>query len=475
MAERGHTSSPPKVLVIGLDCATPEFVFHHPEFHLPNLHRLMDSGTYGTLLSCHPPITVPAWACMTTGRDPGALGIYGFRNRSSRDTYGEYKIATSTAVREPRIWDILSSAGKQVCVVGVPQTFPATPVNGSMVTSILTPGLDSPCTYPESLKSELIEAVGDIVFDVENFRALSPDSLLEQLNALRDNRFAIATHLMTHKPWDFFMMVEMGVDRLHHGFWHYADPNHPQFEEDNPYRWAIRDYYERLDRQIGDLLALAGPETKVMVVSDHGAKAMHGGIRLNQWLMDEGYLVYKAVPTGPEPFDPEKVDWTRTVAWGEGGYYGRIYLNVRDREPQGIVAPTDATVLLAEISTELIAMRGPSGTILGNEAHLPRQLYPVVNGIEPDLMVYFGGLYWRSLGEVGCNSVFADSNDTGTDGANHALEGLVILSTGGDMRQFDLHNAQLMDVAPTVLQWMGVPIPAAMQGRVLRGKHANRD
>lgn len=109
--------------VIGLDCCEPSLVFDRWHHDLPNLRRLMESGLHGNLESCLPPITVPAWTCMTTGKDPGTLGIYGFRNR--RDySYNGLSTATSLDVREPHLWDLLSRAGKKTIAVGVPQTFP---------------------------------------------------------------------------------------------------------------------------------------------------------------------------------------------------------------------------------------------------------------------------------------------------------------------------------------------------------------
>src|SRR3990167_6815579 len=127
-----------KVAVIGLDCAAPRLVFDDWKRELPHLGALMSRGLYGPLQSSHPPITVPAWSVMTSSKDPGQLGFYGFRNR--RDySYDGYTIANSKAVTHDRVWDILSRAGKRVILLGVPQTYPPRPVNGSMVTCFLTP------------------------------------------------------------------------------------------------------------------------------------------------------------------------------------------------------------------------------------------------------------------------------------------------------------------------------------------------
>ncbi|NIO68279.1 MAG: hypothetical protein GTN71_04295, partial [Anaerolineae bacterium] len=131
-----------KVLIIGLDCATPQLVFDQWRDELPNLKRLMESGVYGELESSVPPITVPAWTSMMTSKNPGRLGFYGFRNRADY-SYDRMSIATSRAVTEDTVWDILSRANKNVILVGVPQTYPPKPLNGYMITSFLTPSTKS--------------------------------------------------------------------------------------------------------------------------------------------------------------------------------------------------------------------------------------------------------------------------------------------------------------------------------------------
>src|SRR5512139_3035796 len=106
-----------RVMVIGLDCLSPQLVFERWLDHLPTIKRLVQSSIYGPLQSCIPPITVPAWACMTTGKDPGTLGIYGFRNRQDH-SYDGLTMVTSLSVKEERLWDILSRTGRKVIAVG---------------------------------------------------------------------------------------------------------------------------------------------------------------------------------------------------------------------------------------------------------------------------------------------------------------------------------------------------------------------
>jgi predicted AlkP superfamily phosphohydrolase/phosphomutase len=453
-----------RALVIGLDCAAPQWVLERWLDDLPNLRSLAERGSYGVLRSCEPPITVPAWSVMTSSRSPGALGFYGFRNRRDH-SYDALAFADSRAVRVPRVWDLLSAHGRDVVVLGVPQTYPVSRVNGVMVSCFLTPDTErSQYTYPPELKGEIEGLVGRYMVDVENFRTEEKDRLLEQIEEMTARRFRLAEHLLETRPWDLFFLVEMGTDRIHHGFWRFFDPTHRLYERGNPYESAVFDYYKALDEKLAGLLRFADDDTAVLVVSDHGAKRMDGGICVNEWLRQEGYLVLKEEPSGPQRLTPDLIDWARTTAWGEGGYYCRLFLNVAGREPQGVVAAGDYERVRAELKQKLEALGDDEGRQIGTVAHLPEDLYAERNGIPPDLLVYFGDLYWRSVGQVGTGTVHVFENDTGPDDANHAHEGLYLLVAEG-VPPGPGPERDIRDVAPTLLELLGEPVPAEMEGR----------
>jgi predicted AlkP superfamily phosphohydrolase/phosphomutase len=458
-----------KVFIIGLDCAEPSLVFDRWREHLPNLRRLMAGGTYGELTSTIPAITVPAWASMMSSKDPGQLGFYGFRNRADY-TYENMSIASSRAIKEDRVWDILSRVGRSVVVAGVPQTYPVKPVNGCLISSFLTPSTRSEYTYPSELKKEIAGLVdGEYMFDVRQFRTEGKDHLLEQIYQLADQHHQVIQHLMTSKPWDFFMHVDMGVDRIHHGFWQFFDPRHPKYEPGSKYEKAIHDYYVHIDRQIGERLDLLDGDTAVLVASDHGGKPMMGGICFNEWLVQEGYLKLEYQPEGIVPLEKCEVDWGNTLAWGSGGYYARLFLNVKGREPDGVIDPADYEKVRDELAARIEAITDADGNSIGSIAHKPEEIYRRVNNIAPDLIVYFGDLNWRSVGSLGVDAIHTFTNDTGPDDANHAQEGLYIYYGPGTHGQGRGPKQHLMDVAPTVLELMDVPVPGDMQGRSFAG------
>lgn len=456
-----------KVLVVGLDCVPPELLFGQYRDELPHFNALMARGLWGELESCHPPITVPAWSCMMASQDPGQLGIYGFRNRADY-SYDKLSIATGNAVKAERVWDLLSRADKKVAVVGVPGTYPPRPVNGLMVSCFLTPSIANQYTHPAGLRDEIAGLVGEYMVDVKGFRTEDKDWLLRQIYEMTEKRLRVVRHFLRTKPWDFFMFVEMGTDRIHHGFWKFIDPSHRGYEPGNRHEQAIRDYYRYLDRELGELLAMIDQDTVVLVVSDHGAKKMDGGICINEWLLQNGYLALREPPRTPTAIDKCAVDWSKTLAWSEGGYYARLFLNVKGREPQGVIEPRDYERVRDELAAEIAAIPDHQGRPLGTKVHRPQALYRATTNIPPDLLIYFGDLYWRSVGTLGTGAIHTFDNDTGPDDANHAQQGILIMydpaQPGGGR---EIKGMSLYDVAPTILHLFGQTPPPHMIGKII--------
>jgi predicted AlkP superfamily phosphohydrolase/phosphomutase len=422
------------VLVVGLDGA-PALLFERWLDELPTLRSLTARGAYGVLRSCDPPITVPAWTSMTSSRSPGALGLYGFRNRRDR-SYDGPVLADSRAVRAPRVWDVLSARGRDVIVLGVPQTYPVSQVNGVMVSCFQAPD-GRAYTHPAEL--ELV----DYMTDVPAFRSHDKERIRRDAEEMTDKRFRLAEQLLTTRPWDLFFMVEMATDRIQHALWRSQD--------------AVLDYYRLVDDRLGRLLRLVDDDTAVLVVSDHGAKSMDGCFQVNEWLRRNGYLTLRAEPSEPTPLSPELVEWERTVAWSDGGFHARVYMNVAGREPAGIVAASEYDDVRDELRSELAEL---------GEAHRPEDLYDEVNGVAPDLLAYFGDLHVRCSALVGTDSLYSRENDTGPDEANHDHDGVYILTADG-VRTGRRATRDLRDVAPTILALLGEPIPAEMEGSPL--------
>jgi predicted AlkP superfamily phosphohydrolase/phosphomutase len=455
-----------RVMIIGLDCAEPSLVLGRFRDQLPTLSALADAGAYGRLESVVPPITVPAWSCMMSSRTPGDLGIYGFRNRADHSYDGLF-IANGSAVKEPRLWDIVGRRGLRSIVLGVPGTFPVRPLNGLMVSCFLTPSTQSQYTFPPALRNEVSDVVGEYLFDCTEFRTEDKDDLLRQIYEMTDKRFALADHFLSTKPWELFAMVEMGTDRIHHGFWKDMDPAHRKHVPGGAYEQAILDYHVHVDGLVANLLRHADDETAVLIVSDHGAKRMDGGIRINEWLRQEGLLGLEREPQGRSSTRECGIDWSRTKVWAEGGYYSRVFLNVEGREPEGTIPAADYERFRDELIERISAIPDDQGRPIPTKVFRPEDVYPEIKGVAPDLIVHFGDLYWRAVGTVGGDEgLYTFDNDTGPDDANHAQHGMFILRAPG-VEPGLRDGAHLLDVAPTVLELLGQPVPTAMRGASL--------
>ncbi len=451
-----------KVLLVGLDCAAPDLVFRRFKDKLPNLNKLVEKGKYGNLTSCDPPITIPAWMVMVTGRTPGELGIYGFRHRKG-NSYNEQWIATSNRFKEKKIWEMLAEKNRESCLVGVPPSYPVFPVKGNLVGCFITPTIKSKYTYPDELAQEIEKLVGEYIIDVE-FRLENKKEILKKIYEMTEKRFKVIKHLMTHRDWTFFMFVIIGLDRIHHAFWRYFDTEHHLYEPGNEFEKVVEDYYKYLDRKIGELLKITDDQTIVLVSSDHGGKAMEGCFCINTWLEEKGLLKIKKSFKGIKRLSDIEVDWKNTTAWGWGGYYARIFLNVKGREEKGIIEPENYENARNEIIGLIKEIKGPNGEIWDTKVLKPEEIFPEIKGNPPDLMVYFDNFSWRSAGTMGHESKFLLENDTGPDDAVHDKEGLYIYYDPKKNFHGEKEDKNILDIAPTLMKILDLEIPKECRG-----------
>ena len=425
----------------------------------------MNHGVFGKLRSSDPPITVPAWMVMSTGRTAGDLGVYGFIHRKEK-SYTDFWVVNSLNIEKPKIWDIVGEKGFKSIIVGVPPTFPAQPINGNLITGFITPDSLSNFTYPLKLKEEIFNVVEDYEFDVK-FRTNHKEQLLVSLYKLTKKHFEVVKHLIKNKPWDYCQFVIIGLDRFHHAFWKYYDKSHHKYEPGNIYESAIKNFYKFLDKQIGELLELLGENDIVIIASDHGAKAMKGCLCVNMALEKLGLLKFKEPPAPKTRLDEVEIDWAKTYAWGWGGYYARIFLNVKGREENGIIEPEEYENWRDKLIKLLKDIPDDKGNLMNTKIYKPEELYNKVYGNAPDLMVYFDDLNWRSAGTVGYDSMYLDENDTGPDDAVHDYFGVFIISQLNKKIGKRLEPKNILDIAPTILNIYGIQIPEDLEGKII--------
>jgi len=456
---------PPKAIVIGLDSMSPELAFEVHRDRMPFLARLCERGAFGKLRSTDPPITVPSWVSMTSGKTPSELGIYGFRNRRA----GSYamELATPAALPFFRLWDLAARAGLMSVVVSVPLTYPPPSHELIAATScFLTPSAESPYASPRELELELEARFGPYIVDVDDFRTEDRSRLIASCTAFSKQHFAIFRHLIETREPAFAMLVDLGPDRLHHGLLRAALPSHPRHDPESPLAREAADYYALLDGEIERTCALAGDETAIFVVSDHGVRPLLGSVCVNEWLIREGYLSVLDAPASPTPLSKCRIDWSRTRAFGEGGYHSRIFFNVRGRDPEGIVAPERLDEEVAALAKLAQSLAGPSGERLSTRALTAFELYGdgPRRGFPPDLTVYWDGLSRRSAGTIGHGALHLAGNDGGPDDANHDPYGIFAAAGGRFSARGLVEGLRVEDVFSAVAAELGLEVAARTRG-----------
>lgn len=456
-----------KLLVIGLDCAAPNIMFDKLADQLPNISKMREDGVWGKLRSCDPPITVPAWMVMATGRTPGELGLYGFRSREG-NSYNKIKIPTSRDVKYDTIWDIIGKRNKRSIVIAVPPSYPPRPITGILVTDFLTPGKDKEFTYPPGLKNDILAKYPDYEFDVK-FRKPEKEKIIDEIYKMTETRFRMALDFMRNKPWDLFFFVEIGIDRIHHAFWRYIDENHHLYENNPLMREKFVNYFKMVDRYVGEMVEQVDEDTLVMIVSDHGAKGMKGAFAINEWLIKEGYLKLKSNSIKPgSSLDEVEVDWENTKAWAWGGYYARVFLNIKGRQEKGVIDPQDVRKEIEILKEKLKSIKGPNGETWDTKVFEPEEKYDVVNGDISDLFVYFDDLNWRAAGTLGYGTMYLLENDTGPDDAVHDYDGIYVLYRKGK-KVGKIFNETIYNVMPTMLDVFSVRKITGLKGKVMEG------
>ncbi len=519
----------PRAVVIGLDAATWTVI--RPlmaEGKMQNLAKLMKTGVSGALESILPPITPPAWTSFMTGKNPGKHGIFHFVETE----HGGYAMnyANATSRRAPTVWKLLNNAGYSVGTMNIPFTYPPEPLNGFQISGMDTPSETSPFIHPPELREELVKHVGGIQLDLRFLGSMSTDErrnqVLAEMKQLDEQWTKAALYLLQNHPQDVMMFVFMSIDTVQHYFWQHMDKDHfihdpklaPKFGD------AVRKVYERLDLAAGQIIDRLPPETTVFAISDHGGgPVVDRTIFLNRYLAQLGLLHYHEKATSgirklgrkilrlgfsllrstlssrqksrlallfPTILQKSEmaytsftsIDWNRTKAYCSEVLASppSIWINLKGVKPQGTVDPAEYDALVDFIVEKLSELKDP------------RTGKPVINRVYRRNEIFHGPFahegadvvldWWSEDSLFSTQPSFPEDtnkpaliirehrpSETSEWGGTHRLHGIVIGRGPAFKNGAEIANAQLIDIAPTLLHLLDVPVPEDMDGKVLTG------
>jgi predicted AlkP superfamily phosphohydrolase/phosphomutase len=508
-----------KLLVIGMDGAPfPLIKKWSEEGHLPNLAKLISRGSFGILKSTIPVHSPTAWSSFITGLNPGKHGVFDFVRRE-KNSY-QLRVIRADQILGASIWRIMSESGRSVGVMNVPMTYPPEEVNGFLLSGLGTPDY-SIYSYPPEM-TEVLNKQGYRVNKKFFFTPDRQDEWLDDIHAITQKRGETAVKLMQENPWDFFMVVFRNSDEICHFYWHHMDETHPKHNPNAPerYKTAIRDLYKRIDHHIGEIITAAGENTNVIIMSDHGAGPLYKDVFLNEWLIQQGWLRLKdsqvnqrewlkfihklgltrakisdnltrynlhrleviikkllgdriyILPRDDRPEFINAIDWSQTKAYSFG-YYGQIFINLRGREPEGIVEPGQEYLNLRDkIAQQMQTIVDP-----GDNNPVVDQVYKKEElfngdflGDAPDLLAIMRGLTYitRKGYEFASKrgTIFREPYTAET--GSHRIEGILI-GAGPDLakKELELKEYDIQDLAPTLLYLQQCPIPNYMDGHII--------
>ena len=520
-----------KVFVLGLDGATPDIMMPMIEKgELPAFKEIIRRGAYGRLKSTIPPISPPAWTAFATGKNPGKNGILGF-TRMIPNSY-QLKLMSGADNQSKTLWELLSQAGKKVIVMNVPMTYPPRPVNGLLISGLDTPDIHSDFTYPAELKQEILSKFPEYKINLHLGGYLQTDrrrkKALQMIYDSIETRYRVADYIMDNYPWDFFIVKFNNPDIVQHHFWKYMDPDHPEYQADSceEFKQAIFTVYKQLDRVAASIMKRLDPKTTLVVLSDHGAgPRINKTVYINEWLRNNGYLstvwdtngisnkkwrslrnhvstslhtpvsfMFRHTSPGvriflknmmPGAFSTlslsfkysgglSSIDWSKTIAFLAEEEC--IRMNVKGVYPQGILDKEGYFQCRSKIIRKLKQLKDPETRETIFEDVLSREdaFYGSDDKELPDIKLVTREAKYDITGKWFQDRKIQDNifvkNEKHSRGANgmHRYEGVFFINGPYCLPHIELENIKLIDVCPTILFQMGIPIPKDMDGTIMK-------
>jgi predicted AlkP superfamily phosphohydrolase/phosphomutase len=505
-----------KVLVIGLDGATLDIIGPlMAEGKLPNLSRIAEQGVSSKLYSTILPLSPTAWTSFASGKNAGKHGIYDFSKRAT----GSYDFAPTTSLdgQADSLWDIIGSYNGRSIVVNVPLTYPAKPMKGALITGFPTPTSKEDYTWPRELLAVLKEEFGTVHIHKPSvlYRKGNESEITQEVLDITRQQTDITSYLMRTMDWNLTVSVYDATDVIGHYFWAYLDKNHPKFDPKlaEPVRKMVEEIHVELDRAIGQLIEIAGEDSLRFVISDHGFGSVYYGVYINNWLLEQKYMHFKkttavkmrywAYKRGLHTYNLlqfakklglvrsiesayatksfmlkllktvslslNDIDWNLTRVYSAGNF-GQLYLNLKDREPNGIVPQEEAKPLIEELIHKLQELEDPN-----TQRRIFDHIYSksdvfagIANRYAPDIVFFDEEMKYAAhrMFELGSNKLVSLHP---LYSGHHKMDGILFAEGSGVKSKLGglKIKPNLVDLAPTILHYLGSHVPDDMDGRIL--------
>ncbi|AHG03104.1 nucleotide pyrophosphatase [Halobacterium sp. DL1] len=435
--DRLRGSDDARVAFVGIDGVPYSLVRDEPET-FPNLHDVLDEGSGGAIDSIVPPESSACWPSLTTGVNPGETGVYGFQDREvgSYETY----VPMGRDVQATRLWDRVTDAGRDATVLNVPVTFPPQRNIQRMVSGFLSPDIEK-AAHPEDVATYL----ESIDYRIDTNAKLGHDEdkteFLENAHETIDARQEAFLHYAEEDDWDLFFGVFMTTDRVNHFLF-------DDYERDGEYHEEFLEFYEKVDRYIGELRDALPEDVTLVVASDHGFTSEDYEVHLNSWLEEEGWLSF-------EDDDHDSLDDIDDDTKAYSFIPGRFYINLEDREPRGSVSEDDYESVRAELKEKLESLEGPDGEKVVDRVVEGEDAFEGAHDeIAPDLVAIPNHGFDLKAGFKGSDDVFSVGPRTGM----HSFENATLVADNPDVEVPE--GTDLYDIAPTLLDLLDVQYDA---------------
>jgi predicted AlkP superfamily phosphohydrolase/phosphomutase len=436
-----------------MDGLTPQLLFRWAENgDLPNFQKMMKNSSYGKLQSTLPPYSSQAWTSCATGVNPGKHGIHGFMDLEGPvpdDPESDpLRFHSSMSNHAATLWEILGSVGKRSISINIPLTSPAYEIEGIMISGFPHPST-APFVFPRTLENEIAEYRPDVYG--EKIGRGEENKFINDMYDISRRRLNVTKKLFGKKDWDLLFVVFTIPDRVQHYFWKFMDQSHPHYNIalGKKYGGEVKKIYHWMDRVVEEFVELLDNDTYLIVLSDHGFRPVriqvNGEVFLREVNADSLFQVYATENFGAtfkiKPRHPEAI--TGDIEAQKRQFVERFVKQLTDLED-----PQTGEKIIKQVYRKEDIYSGPHLAGAPDVVALESEGYLFLNWVKREGSPV--------VQHVPVRSFFS---------GHHQVDGIIFISGEGIKKAHEIQEAEIIDIAPTILSMLGLPVGSDMDGR----------